>query len=87
MREPIRWDFRVNTLLGTPGGTRHQHPRDIMYAYINMVDGKSAGGDEDNDTRAEMSTNNTLKVTEDQLSEERKQAMAQAIDGFKEACL
>jgi hypothetical protein len=70
-REPIQWDFRVNTLLGTPGGTRHQHPCDIMYAYINMVDGKSAAeSEEEDDAHAEISTKNTIKVTEDQLSQE-----------------
>ena len=50
-----------------PGGTRHQHPRDIMYAYINMVKNFPTGED---DTHAEISTNNIFKVTEDQLSEE-----------------
>ena len=53
-----------------------------MYIYINMADFKSA---EDGDAHAEISVKNTIKVTEDQLSQEQKQAMARTIDGFKEA--
>ena len=56
-----------------------------MYVYINMVESSPTG--EDDNTHAEISTNNDFKVTKDQLNEEQKQAMAQAVDAFKEACL
>ena len=51
-----------------------------MYAYINTVDGASAN----DGSHAEIDPSNVLKVTEDQLNEDQKQKMAQAID---EACL
>jgi len=56
-----------------------------MYAYINMVE--SSPTSEDDNTHAEISSNNIFKVIEDQLNEEQKQAMAQAVDAFKEAFL
>ena len=37
----------------------------IMYGYINMVEGKSTDGD----THAEIHANNTIKITKEQLND------------------
>jgi hypothetical protein len=48
-----------------------------------MDEGKAT----DDDTHAEVHTNNTIKVTKEQLTDEQKQQLAQAIEGFEDACL
>ena len=37
----------------------------IMYGYINLVEGKSTDGD----THAEIHANNTIKITKEQLND------------------
>ena len=48
-----------------------------------MDEGKAT----DDDTHAEVHTNNTIEVTKEQLTDEQKQQLAQAIEGFEDACL
>jgi len=55
----------------------------IMYTYNNMVEGKSVDGD----THAEISGDNVLKVTKEQLSDDQKQQLARTVEGFEDACL
>ena len=44
----------------------------IMYGYINLVEGKSTDGD----THAEIRGDNVLNVTKEQLSDDQKQQLA-----------
>ena len=68
--------FASTHFLACPAGHVINVHDNIMYAYINMVDGASAN----DGSHAEIDPSNVLKVTEDQLNEDQKQKMAQAID-------
>ena len=59
-----------------------------IFHYINTVEVKSAAAADSNmRDGSEVNTNNILRVTEEYLNDVQKQRMAQAVDGFKEACL
>ena len=59
------------------------------YGYISMAEVTKADKTKaaEGDTHAEVHTNNTIKVTKEQLSEEQKQQLARAVENFEDECL
>jgi hypothetical protein len=64
-KDPSGGIFCVNTFLGMPGGTRHQHPCNIMYTYINMI---MSNWPKMYGANAKISASNVINISEEHLS-------------------